>query len=196
VSLPSSDRLKRDKKTIRARVRAVRDALSNDERERASAAIAERVLSLPELDGVGTAMVFASFGTEVDTRPIVEGLDRRGVRIAMPRVEGLDIVTVVFRPGDPMTTAAFGMPEPAGGDVVDPAEIELVITPGLAFDRAGHRIGYGGGFYDRFFTSAREDVRRIAVGFSVQVLDEGLPHGAFDVPVDVIVTEREVLRPR
>jgi 5-formyltetrahydrofolate cyclo-ligase len=166
VSVPSSDRLKREKKAIRTRVRAVRDTLSTEEREHASAAIAERVLALPELDGVGTAMVFASFGTEVDTRPIVEGLDARGVRIAMPRVEGLDI-----------------------------AEIEAVITPGLAFDRAGHRIGYGGGFYDRFFTSARE-LRKIAVGFSVQVLDEELPHGAFDVAVDVVVTEREVLRPR
>jgi 5-formyltetrahydrofolate cyclo-ligase len=195
VSVPSSDRLKREKKAIRTRVRAVRDTLSTEEREHASAAIAERVLALPELDGVGTAMVFASFGTEVDTRPIVEGLDARGVRIAMPRVEGLDIAAVVFRPGDPMTTAAFGMPEPAGDDVVDPAEIEAVITPGLAFDRAGHRIGYGGGFYDRFFTSARE-LRKIAVGFSVQVLDEELPHGAFDVAVDVVVTEREVLRPR
>lgn len=196
MSVPSSDRLKREKKTIRARVRAVRDALADEERERASAAIAERVLELRELQGVRTAMVFASFGTEVDTRPIVEGLDARRVRIVMPRVEGLDIATVVFRPGDPMTTAALGMPEPAGGDAVHPAEIEAVITPGLAFDRAGHRIGYGGGFYDRFFTSAREDLRKIAVCFSVQVLHEELPHGASDVPVDVIVTEREVLRPR
>jgi 5-formyltetrahydrofolate cyclo-ligase len=190
-----SDRLKREKRAVRARVRALRDALDAGERERASSAIAAAVLGLPELEGVSAVMVFASFGTEVDTRPIVDGLHERAVRVVMPRVEGHDIAAVAYRPGDRMVTAAFGMPEPAGDEIVDAREIDAAVTPGLAFDRAGHRIGYGGGFYDRFFARARADLRKVAVCFSAQVLSEELPHGAFDVPVDVVVTEREVLRP-
>jgi 5-formyltetrahydrofolate cyclo-ligase len=195
VPATDADRLKREKRAIRARVRALRDALDPAERARASAAIAASVLALPELEDVRTVMVFASFGTEVDTRPIVDGLDARGVRVAMPRVDGPHIAPVVYRPGDRMVTAAFGMPEPGGEEIVDLGHIGAAVTPGLAFDRAGHRIGYGGGFYDRFFAQARPELRKIAVGFSIQILDEELPHGAFDVPVDVVVTEREVLRP-
>jgi 5-formyltetrahydrofolate cyclo-ligase len=195
VSVSASDVLKRSKRALRTRVRALRDAIPPGDRARWSLDLARSVLALPEVAAASTAMGFASFGTEVDTRPIVAGLVERGIRFALPRVEGDGLVPVAFAPGDPLVEAAFGMPEPAGEEVIDPREIDVAVTPGLAFDRAGHRVGYGGGFYDRFFASARPDLAKIAVCFSVQLVDE-VPHGAFDVPVDVIVTEREVVRPR
>ncbi len=192
--MTASHELKRLKRAVRTRVRALRDALEAAERALASRSIADAVLDLPEVGAVSTAMVFASFGSEVDTMPIVERLLERGVRVALPRVEGGDLVPVAYRTGDPLVEAAFGMPEPAGGVRIAPVEIDLAVTPGLAFDRTGHRVGYGGGFYDRFFASGRPDLVKVAVCFAVQLVDE-VPHGGQDVPVDVVVTEREVLRP-
>jgi 5-formyltetrahydrofolate cyclo-ligase len=193
VSVSTSDRLKRDKKAVRAAVRALRDEMPEEERRRATITIARAVLDLPEIRRASTVMVFSSFGTEVGTVPIVDELVGRGVRVALPRVEGPDIVPVHVRPGDAMVEAAFGMPEPADGELLDVADVDAAVTPGLAFDRDGHRVGYGGGFYDRFFAAARADLAKIAVCFGVQVVDE-VPHGPFDVPVDVIVTERGAIR--
>jgi 5-formyltetrahydrofolate cyclo-ligase len=193
VTVSSADRLKRDKRALRARVRAARDALSPDARLVASRTIADTVLSLPEIASASCALVFASFGTEVDTAPIVEGLVERGVRVALPRVEGRDLVPIAFRPGDPLVEAGFGMPEPAGDETVALQDLDAVVTPGLAFDRAGYRVGYGGGFYDRLFADAGAGVARIGVCFSVQLVDHA-PRGAFDAAVDVVVTEREVVR--
>jgi 5-formyltetrahydrofolate cyclo-ligase len=191
----ASNDLRREKRVVRARVRALRDVMEPEDRARASLEIAGRVLALPDLEGVSTALAFASFGAEVDTQPLIGGLDERGVRVVLPRVEGREIVAATYRPGDPMIVAPFGMPEPAGGDVVALDAIDLAVTPGLAFDRSGHRVGYGGGFYDRFFAAAPHGLRKVAVCFAVQVVEDELPHGAFDVPVDVVVTEREVIRP-
>jgi 5-formyltetrahydrofolate cyclo-ligase len=195
VSVSAADRLKRDKRALRARVRAERAALAPDVREHASFAIADTVLTLPEVVAASTAMVFASFGTEVDTAPIITGLAERGTRIALPRVEDRDLAAVVFRPGDALVIAAFGMPEPSAGEIVAPRELDVAITPGLAFDRAGYRVGYGGGFYDRFFAAAREDLVKVGVCFWAQLV-QTVPHGAFDVPVDVVVTERGIARGR
>ena len=190
----ASQELKRDKRALRARVRALRDALPPDERERASRAIADSLLSLPDVASISTAMVFASFGTEVDTVPIVEGLLDRGVRVALPRVERTELLPIAYLLGDPLVEAAFGMPEPSGDAAVPPPEIDLAVTPGLAFDRSGYRVGYGGGFYDRFFAAGRPDLVKVGVCFAVQLVD-AVPHGAFDVAVDAIVTELEVIRP-
>jgi 5-formyltetrahydrofolate cyclo-ligase len=193
MSAPTSERLRRAKRRLRARIRALRDEIPAEERERATRAIGDAVLALAEVRAAATAMVFASFGTEVGTGPIVEGLIDRGVRVALPRVEGRGLVPIEYRPGDAMVVSAFGMPEPTGSSVVDVREIDLAITPGLAFDRHGHRVGYAGGFYDRFFAAARPDLVRVGVCFAVQLVDD-VPHGPFDEPVDVVVTEREVVR--
>jgi 5-formyltetrahydrofolate cyclo-ligase len=191
--VPASHELRRDKRAMRAAIRGRRDALSAEERERASRAIAEGVLGLAEVGSSATVMAFASFGGEVDTAPIVEGLLDRGIRVVLPRVDGGKLVPVAYVLGDPLVEAALGMREPAGEQAVPAAEIDLAVTPGLAFDRAGYRVGYGGGFYDRFFVSTRPELVKVGVCFGVQLVEE-VPHGAFDVPVDVIVTEREVVR--
>jgi 5-formyltetrahydrofolate cyclo-ligase len=89
---------------------------------------------------------------------------------------------------------SFGACEPVDGDVLDPAAIDVIVTPGVAFDRSGRRVGYGGGFYDRFFPRTRQDSVRIAIAFDVQVVDDDLPNGHFDLRVDAVVTESGVVR--
>jgi 5-formyltetrahydrofolate cyclo-ligase len=188
-----SHRLKRAKRALRREVLALRDALPPAERAVRSRRIADRLLDLPELDRARTVMAFSSFGSEVDTGPVLVGLANRVVRLALPRIRDGEVVPVVYRPGDPVHRAAFGALEPSAAEEVDATEIDVVVTPGVAFDRQGFRVGYGGGFYDRFFRRAPQDAFRVAIGFALQVV-RPVPRGLADEPVDAVVTEDEVIR--
>jgi|SRR5436190_3988277 len=186
--------LKRAKRDIRRSVLAVRDALGEAERVARSAAIHERFLPLPEVRDAGVVMGFWSFGSEVATPPLLEALHARGVRLCLPRIQDGDLVAVAYEPGDPLRETSFGAREPAGGAILAPEVLERVVTPGVAFDRFGRRIGYGGGFYDRFLRRTRRGVPRIAIAFDLQVLPRELPVGNFDLSVDIIITETETIR--
>ena len=186
--------LRRAKRAIRARVLALRDAIDPEERARRGASILDRFLSLPEVAAARTVMAFWTFGSEVPMDPLMSRLVEAGVTVALPRIVGGDLEARAWRPGEPVTQTHFGAREPEGGRVVEPEEIDVVATPGVAFDRGGGRVGYGGGFYDRFLP--RTSALRAAVAFAVQVMDEPLPGASFDLPVDVIVTEKETIRCR
>jgi 5-formyltetrahydrofolate cyclo-ligase len=186
--------LKREKRAVRRRVLAVRDEMSGPDRAERSARIADRVMALPEVERASTVMLFWSFGSEPDTAPLIDGLHGRGVRVALPRIVDGDLEPRAFAPGDPVTVTSFGACEPADGDAVDPAALDVVVTPAVAFDRSGRRVGYGGGFYDRFFPKTGRDTPRIGMAFDVQLVDDDLPNGHFDLRVDAVVTESGVVR--
>lgn len=192
----NSTELKRAKREVRRRVLAERDAIATTERARLSDIVAQRTLALPEVDRAKTVMVFWSFGSELDTAPLLRGLHGRGVIVALPRIVDGALEPRPYRPGDVMTTTTFGALEPASGTPLDPLEIDAVVVPAVAFDRRGGRVGYGGGFYDRFLPTTRTDAVRIGVAFGLQLLAPGdaVPAGAFDLRVDIVVTESEVLR--
>jgi 5-formyltetrahydrofolate cyclo-ligase len=188
----SSADLKRDKRWVRNAVRAERDAVPTDVREERAARVIERFLDVPEVQRARTIMLFSSFGSEVPTGSLIERLQRKGVVVALPRIEGAALVPVPYAPGDPTTTTPFGAEEPVGGTPLDPSSIDVIGVPGVAFDRRGARIGYGGGYYDRFLRGLRAFT--VGLVFGLQVLDEDLPAGRFDLPVDAIVTEEETIR--
>lgn len=186
-------RLKQMKRAMRRAVLARRDALTEAERTAKSSSITERLLALPEIDDARTIMLFWSFGSEVDTSPMIERLAAEGRHVVLPRIESGEALPVTYRPGDPVSETAFGAMEPSAGAVVDPERLDAVVTPGVAFDRACNRIGYGGGFYDRLLRRARTDSSTIAAAFAVQVVD-AVPVGHQDRRVDIVVTEDEVIR--
>jgi 5-formyltetrahydrofolate cyclo-ligase len=190
-----SHRLKQAKRALRREVLAVRDALPPEDRRARSEAIAPRFLALPEVADAGTVMAFWSFGSEVDTAPLIERLLADGRTTAMPRIEGTHVVPVAYRPGDEVRETSFGAFEPLEGRVLDATDLDLVVVPGVAFDDAGRRVGYGGGFYDRLLPGLRPGVPAIALAFSVQLVPE-VPTGGMDRRVDAIVTEGKVIRCR
>lgn len=185
--------LKREKARIRRAVLEQRDALPADVRAEWGERIAARFVELPEVGEAEAVMVFSSFGSEVPTGPLVERLRARGIVVALPRIEGADLVAVPYVPGDPVRATAFGAFEPVAPDVLDPAALDVIGVPGVAFDLQGRRIGYGGGYYDRFLRGLR--TCSVAVAFGLQVVDRPLPAGNFDLPVRAIVTEDETIRP-
>ena len=188
-------RLKQAKRALRRAVLAQRDALPPEERSAGSEAIAERFLGLPEVVGAETVLAFSSFGSEVDTAPLITRLRSRGTTVALPRIEGNEVVPVVATLGAAMTQTSFGAMEPAEGRVLEVAELDLVAVPGVAFDRSCDRVGYGAGYYDRLLGMRREGVAAIAIAFSIQIVDR-VPTGAIDQRIDGVVTELEVIRCR
>jgi 5-formyltetrahydrofolate cyclo-ligase len=195
VSDLPAHRLKRAKRSLRREVLAERDALPAAERSAHSQAIADRFLRLPEVAAERTVLAFWSFGTEVDTTPLIARLRSGGLTVALPRIEGNEVVPVVPTPGAAMTQTSFGAMEPADGVVLGVAELDLVVVPGVAFDRSCDRVGYGGGYYDRLLGHRRDGAAAIAIAFSIQIV-ERVPSGAIDRRIDGVVTELEVIRCR
>ena len=192
--MTQSAELKKAKRSLRRDVLARRDAMSEDERRRAGAVIVERFLGLPEVTEARTVMAFWSFGSEVDTRPLLDALAERGATIALPRIEDGRLEPRRWAPGEPLEQTWFGASEPTAGVTVDPGSIDVVAVPGVAFDRQGGRLGYGGGFYDRFLVRLRTGALRAAIGFACQLVDDRVPTAAFDLRIDVLVTDQEVVR--
>jgi 5-formyltetrahydrofolate cyclo-ligase len=186
--------LKRAKRSVRTEVRAMRDAIPAPERARLSAEIGGRFLALPEVRSARRVMAFWSFGSEVGTNDLIRELHGRHVLVALPAIVDGDLAVRAYAPGDPVAPTSFGSAEPVDGDQLDPTTLDVVVVPGVAFDRRGRRVGYGGGFYDRFLRTVGSGAFLPSLAFSVQIVDAPLPAGNFDLPVDAIVTEHETIR--
>lgn len=192
----NSAELKRAKRDVRRSVLAARDAMPGPERDLASAAAIDRLRSLPEIAASRTVLAFWSFGSELSTDGLIARLDADGIVVALPRIVERELRPRRFRPGDPVTGTSFGAFEPADGEPVDPRAIDAIVVPAVAFDREGRRVGYGGGFYDRFLPTTRDDAFRVGLAFDLQLARAGedLPAGAFDLRVEAVVTESGTVR--
>ncbi len=156
------------------------------------AAVAANFLSLPEIRGKDTFFIYHAFGSEADTMPVIERLLEGEKSVFLPRVEGADMAAVPYRRGTPLRAGAYGIAEPAGAPF--PGLLDVVVLPLLAADERGGRLGYGGGYYDRFLAgmSARNALK-VGYCYDFQVLAE-VPSAPHDVPLDVIVTDKRVIR--
>jgi 5-formyltetrahydrofolate cyclo-ligase len=190
--------LQEKKAQIRRDVIALRDALDPAERAAASAAIRARLAALPQVSGARTVLAFAAFGSEVDLDPLLDNLIARGVGVFLPFVVGfsppeLGIARVKDLRAD-LVPGRFGIrePDPARRREARSDRLDVVIAPGVAFDAAGRRIGYGAGFYDRLIAGLRPGTPVIAAAFACQVLPR-VPATTHDMNVDAIVTERATI---
>nr|WP_275060811.1 5-formyltetrahydrofolate cyclo-ligase [Enorma phocaeensis] len=186
---------------MRARMKTVRDAIPASERLQADETIRMRVMGLLRARDVDAVFTYLSFGSEVDTRSLVRALLSEGVAVALPRcVPGLrELAWHGVRGLDGLVRNSFGIDEPpadpstlaAPSDYVHP----VALVPGLAFDETGYRLGYGGGYYDRFL--AEFPGSSIGLCRRAQLLaslaDEGAV-GPYDVPVNQVVSEIGLVR--
>ena len=170
-----------DKKALRRRARSVRDAIDPDRRRKWSRLIAERVMSSIWYSGAESILLYYSYASEVETHELVELLIREGRRVYLPNTSGgvmtfhrVGSVETDLRPG------AYGILEPSEKlpeycSVYDEGHsgISLALVPGLLFDREGWRLGYGGGYYDRFLAE-RSEVVPVGLAYSVQVSGESI----------------------
>jgi 5-formyltetrahydrofolate cyclo-ligase len=182
----------RDKDHLRAEMRRLRASIDPEDRARMVREVEQRLAALPEFGAAGTVLLFYSFGSEVGTSGVARRVLDAGKRLLLPFLadEGMEAAEVV--PGDELSPTAYGPREPARRVAVNPRKVDLVVTPGLAFDRAGRRLGYGGGHYDRYLARLRPDAARVGLAFSVQVVDR-VPAGPEDQRVHMVVTDADVI---
>lgn len=182
------------KRLLRAAMLARRDALPPDERAAAAAALA----ALAGRVAAGPGEVVAGFmpiRSEIDPRPLMLRLGAAGVRLALP-VSGARDAPLSFRlwtEHAPLVAGPFGILQPT--EAAAPCEPDIVLVPLAAFDRAGHRIGYGGGYYDRTLAVLREKRALLAIGIAYAGQEvESVPREATDQRLDWIVTEQAAIR--
>ncbi len=168
-----------------------RDAMTYEQREDASKLIADAAVK--QLDGMTAGQVvglYAAKGSEVDTAAIDKAARDRGLVIAYPRVvEGTRVLEFCLANNDDLVVARFGLREPAAFErTVEIDQIALFFVPGVAFDKAGGRIGWGRGHYDATLAKAKVDAKRIGVAFECQVV-EHVEREDHDAKMHAIVTE-------
>ena len=181
------------KKTDRAPALAARDALSGERRTAAAQAIARRGLPFEIVPGAIVAG-YSPIRSEIDPVPLMRTLAAPGAQLALPAIMAGDqpLKFRVWSPGDRLQRGRLGILEPsAGAKEVIP---DILLVPLAAFDRAGHRIGYGAGHYDRTLEQLRKLKAITAVGIAAAVQEvEAVPALSHDAALDYVLTETQVL---
>ncbi len=166
-------------------------AMSEEERRRSDDALFARFLALPQVESAGTILLYLGMGAEPDTARLLSALWARGKTVALPRIlpeRGMEgrIVTE----GERLIRHPYGMLEPGEDCPVLPREkIDLILAPGLAFDRRCYRLGQGGGYYDRYLSGFTGLTVALCRG---EFLLERLSTETHDRPVDLVLTENAV----
>jgi 5-formyltetrahydrofolate cyclo-ligase len=185
------------KATIRKEILEKRKSQDPEIRAAQSRSIISTLLSHKEFQKADKILIYLSKDGEVSTDDLLGRAFELGKRVYVPVVDrGSDELRVSELPGPDISfrLGAFGVREPAEQDLnfLPPDQIDLVVAPGLAFDRRGGRIGYGKGYYDRLLSRLGSHVPRIALAFDFQVLDT-VPQDESDIQVDAIITEKNTM---
>jgi 5-formyltetrahydrofolate cyclo-ligase len=181
------------KKQLRLSYATLRNELSPDSRENFSLNIANRCLQLPVWD-LQIFHIFLSIPqrNEVDTSFLLTVLQGKDKDIAVPKVSGKgELVHYLLTDATVFRNSRWGIPEPVSGIQLIPRQIDVVFLPLLAFDLEGYRVGYGGGFYDRFLANCRENVVKVGLSFFEPVAEISDRH-PMDIPMDYCVTPEKI----
>lgn len=183
----------RAKHYMRRTYRQIRQTL--DARVERSLAICHRVCAIPAYTSAHCIHCYMSIESEVDTTPLITHALAEHKQVVVPIVRGKNLVHSVLTSlaRENLVYDTWGIPHPRQVRLVQACTWDVIIVPVLAFDRTGYRLGYGKGFYDRMLASCGgSSIPSIGVAFAAQEV-AAVPHNAYDVPLDWIVTEDEII---
>ena len=177
-----------DKKALRREIGAKKRALSVADIESRSAILADKLYKTTQYRDCQSLYAYLSFNQEVRMNPIIEQAWADGKRVAVPKIVGDEMVFIWIDSFEGLSPqGAFHIMEPIEDGPVADDERALILMPGLAFDPQGHRVGYGGGYYDRYL-AAQPHHPTVELCYDFQLYDH-LDVDAYDVPVDVVITD-------
>ena len=187
-----------ERNTLRKHVLRIRDAMNPEERTAKSRQIHAMLTGHPAVAGARHLFVYVNFRSEVETLDLINHLISSGKTVSVPvtlRDTSRLLAVRITDPESQLVPGCYDIPEPTAARVVeatvDPAEIDTVLLPGSVFDIHGGRLGYGGGFYDRFLSEDAPGALRIGLAFAVQLV-ERVPVESHDQSMDFLVTEDQI----
>ncbi|HBC20841.1 MAG TPA: 5-formyltetrahydrofolate cyclo-ligase [Porphyromonadaceae bacterium] len=178
-----------DKSDIRRKIKALRTMLSEEEKNSAAEEVFEQLEKTAAFLLADKILMYHSLPDELQTIAFLRKWGERK-KFFLPRVNGVNLDILPYDQTR-LELGSFQIEEPTGDDLTDPAEIELIIVPAVAFDRNGNRLGRGKGFYDRLLQTTR--ATKIGVGYDFQLIEE-IPAEPHDVPMDMVITQRHYIR--
>lgn len=190
------------KKAIRTKYLEKRNRMEPEKRKEASKKIKEWVFANKHFKAAETIFVYASYKSEVETKDIIQGALRLGKRVAVPKVHGTEMFFYEINSWEELFPGYQGILEPQneGREPMIPAGSDLMIVPGAVFDHKGGRIGYGGGYYDKYlnkiFAAYGYKPYCMALSFACQISAGKIPAEEHDKKMDCILTERRVIMPK
>lgn len=184
-----------EKQRLREKRLAARETLSEQERCAFDESITQKLLETPEYAEAATVLTYVSVSPEVSTRMFIEGALRDGKTVAVPRcLPGHRLEFVAISSLDQLAPAPFNLLEPAedlSALTVSQTDNSICIVPALLVDTKGYRLGYGAGFYDRFLSTYPG--KKICLAYQQNLSKTELSHTEFDVAVDMVITESDIL---
>lgn len=177
-----------EKNEIRYKMKSLRVLVPETTRKSAAVEVFQRLEKTAAFLLADRIMMYHSLPDELYTHDFLRKWAGRK-KFYLPRVNGVDLEVLPYEESR-LELGSFHIEEPSGSEVTDPADMELVIVPAVAYDRKGKRLGRGKGFYDRFLQNTK--ATKVGVGYEFQLLDE-LPSEPHDVPMDIIITQKTTI---
>ena len=185
------------KQEIREEVLGKRNHIPKEVRSVKNSLIKGKIFSLPEFVSSHTVLFYASFRSEAETSEMIKESIGSGKRVLLPKVDRENKMLRLHEIKDisELSSGYMGIPEPSltNERMMSPEDVDLVIIPGVAYDYAGNRLGYGAGYYDRLLSETKKKLLVVAPAFEEQIADM-IPEEEHDVKVDIIVTDKRILR--
>ena len=176
-----------DKKAFRREISAKKRAMTFEQIEAASARLAEKFFETDAYKNARSIYAYLPYNQEIRTWSIVKRAFEDGKQVAVPKCYGEIMKFLWIEDLDHIAPGAFNIPEPIADEPEANDESALILMPGLAFDREGHRLGYGGGFYDRYLAEHHEHTL-VALCYDFQLFDY-IETEAHDIPVDLVISD-------
>lgn len=177
------------KNDIRRKIKALRSMMMDMEKMEAAEQVFAQLEQTAAFMMSDKILMYHSLPDELPTRRFLDKWKGRK-HFFLPRVNGVNLDILPYD-ATRLELGSFHIEEPTGDDLLDPEELELIVVPAVAYDRRGNRLGRGKGFYDRLLSSTK--ATKIGVGYEFQLVDE-LPSEEHDVPMDMVITQKCVIR--
>lgn len=184
--------MQKNKEILRKVYKEIRLKIKKSDKKRKSLKIWRKIKKMDIYKNKKTIMFYYSKENEVDTRLMIEKSIKDGKRVILPKIINGELFPIQIEDLDNLREGPYGIKEPSDAEGVDLSEIELIFVPGIVFDKKGYRIGYGGGYYDRFLSKLPSNTIKIGLAFSEQIIEQ-IPHEDWDIRMDILVTDKEVI---
>lgn len=184
------------KNEIRKMVINTRNSMTKNQVLEKSSIIVKKLTASEEYIKSQTVFIYMDFKNEVMTSSLIKKMLDEGKRVVIPYTDTLNTVIIpveLHNIEEDLKVCSFGYLEPKKEKIVpvELKELDLIIVPGVAFDKNLNRIGFGKGYYDRILTTKRHDAKAVAIAYELQVLEE-IPYEEHDVKMDIIITEENI----